>query len=268
MSPPSLEGDGKVVWITGAASGMGLAMAEVFAGAGWRVALGDVDGEACQRETARLAEELEMPAGHLLPLELDVTREEQVRAARDTLLEHFGELHGVINNAGISGPEGPLEALATEDLRRVLEVNLVGPFLVTREALPALRGSGGGVVIHIGSMVAARGAPAYPAYSAAKAGLEALTRSLARSLGRSQIRVLCIAPGSTTGTGFLEAGLGRPLTTDETRRMTLGLMSKIPLGRAARPRDVAHLALFLASPLAGHLHGTVITLDGGESLGS
>ena len=95
-----------------------------------------------------------------------------------------------------------------------------------------------------------------------------MTRSLARRAGRYQIRVNCLRPGSILGTRLLETSRGGELDTAERRRLKAGLMQKIPLGRAAECRDVAHVALFLASPLARHIHGAVITVDGGESLGS
>lgn len=263
MSSFDLQGEGRHVLITGGATGMGAAMATAFGAAGYGVAVLDVDAEAGQQRVARL----QADGVETLFVAADVADEAQVEAAFATALERFGSLDVVISNAGICGPEVALHELAERDFDRVIGVDLKGPFLVSKQAVRAQRQRGGGAIIHIASIVAASGAPSYPAYSAAKAGVVALTRSLARSVGRFNIRVNCISPGSITGTQFLAAERGQPLDKAEAQRLAIGLIRKIPLGRPGRPEDVAHLALFIASPLARHLHGAVLTLDGGESLG-
>jgi NAD(P)-dependent dehydrogenase (short-subunit alcohol dehydrogenase family) len=258
-----LRGDGKVMLVTGGAQGMGLAMGEAFAAAGYRVALVDLDAEAGRSREAALR-----ARGHAaLFAAADVTREAEVEAAVAAVLAAWGRLDVVINNAGILGRAAPIHELSESDLERVLDVDLKAPFLVCKHAVRAQRARGGGVILNIASITAEAGAALYAPYSAAKAGVMALTRSLARQVGRFNIRINCISPGSVRGTRFLQTELGRELTGEEERRLTASLLQKIPLARAGQPQDVAHLALFLASPLAAHIHGAVLTVDGGEHLG-
>ncbi len=179
----------------------------------------------------------------------------------------MGGLDFVLNNAGIVGQGATIEDLDEADLARVLDVDLRGPFHMCKAAVRAMKGRGGSI-LNVASITACTGSAYYPAYSAAKAGVIALTRSIARRTGRMNIRVNCLNPGSIADTGLMRAGRGgRELTPEEKREETIGLMKKIPLARPARPRDIAHFALFLASPLAAHIHGAVLTIDGGESLG-
>jgi NAD(P)-dependent dehydrogenase (short-subunit alcohol dehydrogenase family) len=250
--------------ITGGALGLGKAVCEVMGAAGYRIVLLDVDPAAGESSAAELAS-----AGvDVRFFVADVAEPAQVEAAVAAALAHWGRLDFVLNNAGILGRGGRIEDLEEGDLARVLEVDLTGPFHVCKYAVRAMKAAGGGSILNVSSITARTGSAYYPAYSAAKAGVIALTQSLARGTGRQNVRVNCLAPGSIAGTGLMSAGRGRELTAAEQRDLALGLMQQIPLGRPARPRDIAHLALFLASPLAAHIHGAVLTIDGGESLGN
>lgn len=259
-----LRGGGKAAFITGGASGLGLAMAEVFAEAEYRVAIVDVDAEGGARAASALCDR-GLAAQFV---RADVADEAQVEAAVAAVLEASQRLDVVINNAGISGRATPIHELEGAELDRVLGIDLRGPFLVCKHAARAQRGKGGGVILNVASITAETGAAQYAAYSAAKAGVIALTRSIARNVGRFNIRVNCISPGSIRGTRIMQTELGRELTREEQLQITAGLLQKVPLGRQGQPRDVAHLALFLASPLAAYIHGAVLTIDGGEHLGA
>lgn len=262
MSPFDLAGEGKVALLTGAAGGLGRTVAEVFGEAGYRVAIADVDSEAGRGAQAELRER----GVEALFVKADVADGRQAEAAVAAAVERWEGLDFVLNNAAVVGSGASIEAIEDADLDRVLAVNLKGPFNVCRHAVRAQRRLGGGSILNVSSITAESGSPSYAAYAASKAGVVALTRSLARQVGRFNIRVNCLRPGSIQGTGLMREER-RSWDAEDERRHALAMMKRIPLGRRAQPRDVAHLALFLASPLAAHIHGAVLTIDGGESLG-
>lgn len=261
--PFDLRGDGQVALITGAASGLGRSVAQVFGSAGYRVVILDRDSVAGPRTAAELQAQ-GVPARWL---KADVGRADEVASAMEAALAGWGRLDFVMNNAGIAGPSAPLEQLDEEAASYVLDVDLKGPMYVCKHAVRAQRAQGGGSILNVASISGERGSPGFSAYGAAKAGVVALTRALAREVGRFNIRVNCLSPGSIAGTNLM-AGSLEPAASTPIRRqqMAMALARKIPLGRPACPEDVAHVALFLASPLARHIHGAVLTIDGGESL--
>ena len=261
MSAFVLDSPGAVALITGGASGIGRTVAEVFGEAGYRLVLADIDREAVERTAADLA-----AAGREVePVVCDVADERQVASSVQTALSRWGRLDFLLNNAGIVGLGAGIEDLDLEDLDRVLSVDLKAVFYTCKHAVSAMRARGGGSILNVASITAETGSAYYTAYGAAKAGVIAVTRGLARRIGRFNIRINCLSPGSIAGTDLMR---GQEEADPETRlRNRMGLMQKIPLGRPGRPRDVANLALFLASPLASHIHGAVLTVDGGESLG-
>lgn len=262
MSGFDLSVEGKVALVTGGAGGLGRVAAETFAAAGYRVLVTDIDGDAGEAAAA----EIRGQGGEALFATADVADSPEVERAVAMAVESWGRLDFVLNNAGIAGRGRPIEELEEEELDRVLAVDLKGPFHVCKHAVPALKKGGGGSILNVASITGKTGSAYYTAYSAAKAGVVALTRGLARNLGRFNIRVNCLSPGSLSGTRLMD-GYRQGLSQAERQRQTLSLMQHIPLGRLGSPRDVAHVALFLASPLAAHIHGAVLTIDGGESLG-
>ena len=262
MTTFDLRGDGRVALVTGAASGLGRAVAHVFGAAGYRLVVADIDAEGAASTAAALAAR-GIAARSVVA---DVASNEAVRLAVDEASQAWGRLDVVLNSAGIAGRGAPIESLDAGDAGRVVDVDLKGSIYVCKHAVRALRAHGGGSIVNVASISGGRGAPGYAAYSAAKAGVIAMTRAVAREVGRFNIRVNCLNPGSIAGTNLMATGFGRPLTALELQHATISLMKKIPIGRAASPEDVAHVALFLASPLARHIHGAVMTIDGGESL--
>lgn len=253
-----LTGDGRVAMIVGCASGLGRSSAALFARAGYRLALVDIEAEA----GAALADELSGGGTDAGFWAADVASTAAVAAVFAATAERWERLDFVLCAAGILGPAALLEDTEPEAFDRVLAVNLVGVANVLRQSILAFKRLGGGGVLSVSSITAERGAARYPAYSASKAGVVALTLSAARNAGRHNIRINCLRPGSIADTG-----LGPPQSAEEQRRDTMALMQQIPVGRPASPEDVACLALFLASPLARHIHGAVLTIDGGEALG-
>ena len=261
MSRFSLEGEGRVALITGGASGIGRTVSEVFGEAGYRLLLLDIDADAGERA----ATELTAAGREVEFIVCDVASEAQVATAVQAGLKRWGRLDFLMNNAGIVGRGTPIEKLDEGDLDRVLGVDLKATFFTCKHVTPIMREQGGGAILNVSSITAKTGSAYYTAYAAAKAGVVALTQGLARRIGRFNIRINCLRPGSIGGTGLMRDHYeGRP---EARQRDTLALMQKIPLGRTGHPRDVAHFALFLASPLASHIHGAVLTIDGGESLG-
>lgn len=261
MSRFSLVHEGAVALITGGASGIGRAVAETFGEAGHRLVLADVDGETGQATAADLiARGIDVEF-----VRCDVAVERDVAAAVKAGLNRWQRLDFVFNNAGISGRGTLIERLEEEELERVLAVDLKAAFYSCKYSVPAMRAQGGGSILNMASITAETGSAYYPAYGAAKAGVIALTRGLARHIGRYNIRINCLSPGSIAGTNLMREYYD---SDPEARtRETIALTRKIPLGRQGHPQDIAHVALFLASPLASHVHGAVLTVDGGESLG-
>jgi NAD(P)-dependent dehydrogenase (short-subunit alcohol dehydrogenase family) len=261
MSGFDLRSEGAVALITGGASGIGREVAEVFGEAGYRLVLVDIDQSAGERA----AEELRAQGFELELMICDVADERQVAAAIEAAAERWQRIDFLLNSAGISGRQTAIEELDPEDLDRVLAVDLKSVFYTCKHVVPVMRRGGGGSILNIASITAETGSAWFTAYGAAKAGVMALTRGLARRIGRFNIRINCLSPGSIGGTGFMkEQHEDHPERRSQDR---LALSKKIPTGRPGRPRDVAHFALFLASPLAAHIHGAVLTIDGGESLG-
>lgn len=256
-----LRVEGAVALITGGASGIGRGVAEVFGEAGYRLALADLDARAGEQTAA----DLRAQGYEIEFLPCDVADESQVAAAVDAAARRWGRLDFLLNNAGIVGRQTTIENLEPMELDQVLAVDLKSVFYTCKHAIPRMREGGGGSILNVASMTAETGSAYYTAYGAAKAGVIALTRGLARQIGRFNIRINCLSPGSIVGTGLMQEHYDRH--PEARTREKLGLLKKIPLGRTGTPRDVALFALFLASPLAAHVHGAVLTIDGGESLG-
>lgn len=257
MSEFDLSGSGKVALITGGANGIGRGVADVFGRAGYALALVDIDAEALRTTVAAFSQAGFDVVGH----KVDVADSAGVEGVVAATVRRWGRLDFVLNGAGIVGKMAPIERLDEADVDRVIAVNLKGPMNVCKHTVPAMRG--GGVILNIASITGRRGAAEYPAYSASKAAVVALTRSLARRIGRFNIRINCMSPGSVDGTRLMAA-----VASKVTSQQRMALVAGVPLARVGRPSDIAHLALFLASPLASHIHGAVLTIDGGESLGA
>ncbi|HTU47015.1 MAG TPA: SDR family oxidoreductase [Bryobacteraceae bacterium] len=238
--------DGKIALITGAASGIGEATARTFAEAGARVLIVDLNAEHARQVASSIAGSE--------PYSCDVTDETQV--AR--LFASITELDIVVNCAGI-GMVGSIEETGLAEFQRLFRVNVEGTFLVTRAAIPLLskvRGS----VVNIGSVAGLVGIKRRFAYCATKGAIVAMTRQLAVDYP-IQIRVNCIAPG-TVDTPFVEAYLEK-YHRHEKEKVRLELNERQPLGRLGTPEEIAHLALYICSPAADFMSGSVVTIDGG-----
>jgi 3-oxoacyl-[acyl-carrier protein] reductase len=242
---------GKIVLVTGGATGIGRATVLALAREGAAVAINYARSEAEARDTARLAEQAGTRA---LAVRADVTREVEVREMVEHVARELGGLDGLVNNAGWTQrvPHRQLEELTDEIWERVLATNLRGPFYCVRAAVPHMERRGGGAIVNITSVASATGTGSSMAYAASKAGLDTLTRSLARALAPARIRVNAVAPG-LLGTGF-GGGIITPDVLELTGRAT-------PIGRPVRPEEVADAVLFLLANPA--MTGCTTIVDGG-----
>jgi NAD(P)-dependent dehydrogenase (short-subunit alcohol dehydrogenase family) len=236
---------GTAALITGAASGIGRASALAFASAGASVALVDIDAEGLA-DTAAAAR----AAGpRTEALVADVRDLRAVTAAVGRAVEAFGRLDAALNNAGVPGPYVPLDEYSEEDFMQVLQVDLAGVWRCMRAEIRQMRSQRCGAIVNTSSMLGAAAMPDNGAYVAAKHGVHGLTRAAALELGGTGIRVNAIAPG-VTRTGMTSA------VSDE-------LLRAVPLGRIAEPEEIAAAAVWLCSPEASYITGSVLVADGG-----
>ena len=248
---------GKVVLITGGAQGIGLGMAQAFAREGATVIIADCDEEAGTEAVEKLkAEKLNVQ------FELcDVSLENQIAALFKTLGKTHQKLDVLVNNAGTGFQKPvPLEELLASDFDRILAVNLRGPLLCTKYALPLFEKSQAPAVLNISSTRAFMSEPDMFGYSASKGGLEALTHSLAISLADKRIRVNAIAPG------WIETGPWEKQNKRYIPKHSQADKEQHPVGRVGEPEDIAEAALFLCSEKAGFITGQSLIIDGGMTV--
>jgi 3-oxoacyl-[acyl-carrier protein] reductase len=238
---------GRVAFVTGAARGIGLAVATGLHQRGASVAMADVDPLALETATQAFSK-------GVLALEADVSRQTDVRRAIERAVEHFGALDILVNNAGIC-PLRDFADVTEEEWDRVLDINLKGTFFCCQAALPHLRKSGErGRVVNISSVAGQSGGVLAPIhYSASKAGLIVLTKTLARILAPDRATVNCVAPG-TTATDLTDAW------AEELREQ---VRAAIPLGRLGQPEEIAEAVCFLASDKAAFITGATLDVNGG-----
>lgn len=240
--------EGRVALVTGAAQGIGRAIALALAEVGADVAGGDVKLEQLQE----VAKEIEALGRKALALPLDVARPDSVKEAVDKALEVFGKIDILVNNAGIT-KDNLLMRMKPEDWDLVLRVNLSGAFLCTRAVLPGMVKQRYGRVINIASVVAQAGNAGQANYIASKAGIIGLTKAVAAEVASRNITVNAIAPG------FIATAMTENLPEAVRQR----LLSLIPLGRLGTDRDVACGVRFLASEEASYVTGHVLNINGG-----
>jgi len=253
--------DGKVAIITGGASGIGESTVNLFVKEGARVLIADIDQEKGEELAGRLS-----PRARFL--ETDVSQDLQVKAAVAEAIQKFGRIDCMFNNAGIPGLSEPVEGISTETFERTVDVVFRGVFLGMKYAAPVLKRQRTGTIINTASVAGLQAGYGPHIYSAAKAAVIHLTRSVAMELGTYGVRVNSICPGGIA-TPIFAKSLGLP---SATAARTLGvveaaLQNYTPMRRTGLPDDVAQAALWLASDDASFVNGHALTVDGGLGVG-
>ncbi len=239
---------GKTALVTGAARGIGLAIASRLSADGARVAVLDIEREAAEAAAKKVG-------GGSIAIVADVTRTAEVDAAVKRVVETWGRLDILVNNAGITGRSFPIWELSDEDWARVIAVDLTSVFLCCRAAVKVMLGQGAGRIINIASIAGKEGNPTLVPYSTAKAGVIGLTKALAKEVATRGIFVNSVAP-AVIGTEMLK----------QMEQSTVDLLiSKIPMGRVGKPEEVAALVAWLASDECSFSTGAVYDLSGGRA---
>lgn len=233
---------GKTAIVTGAARGIGAAIAAGFAAEGARVATFDLHPPRAPADG--------------LSLEVDVAQEESVTQAVDQVARSFGRLDILVNCAAADGIRGKVTEMSLADWNRALAVNLTGAFLLARAAIPAMTSSGGGSIVNVASQLGSVAVPANPVYCASKGGLIQLTRAMALDHAGAGIRVNALSPGAV----LTERLIGAYGSEDKVRA---ALTAKYPLGRIGMPQDLVGAAVFLASDESAFMTGADLVVDGG-----
>jgi len=236
-----------VVIVTGASRGIGRAIAEDLAAAGWRLALVARDAERLGEVAAGLpdsAEAMVCPA--------DIGDWEQVQAVVAAVQDRFGAVHGLVNNAGVTA-DGLLMRMSPETWKKPLAINLDGTFYFTRAVAPLMMRQREGRIVNISSVIGLTGNAGQANYAASKAGIIALTKSVAKELGGRNVTCNAVAPGFIT----------TDMTTDLPEKVRNEMLGQIPLKRFGEGRDVAGVVRFLLSPEAAYITGQTLVVDGG-----
>ncbi len=247
-----LRAEGQRVLVTAGASGIGRAIVDVLIEAGARAHVCDVD------EAALAALRAAHPA-----VGATMADESQVDRLFAEARENLGGLDVLVNNAGVAGPTGPIEEIALVDWRRCIEVDLTGQFLCTRRAVPMLKVAGGGVIVNLSSAAGRLGYAFRTPYTAAKWGVIGLTQSLAKELGPANITVNAILPGVVQGPRIDRVIQARAETLGITHEeMERRYLESVSLRRMVTAQDVAHMVLFLISPLGRNVSGQSLGVCG------
>jgi NAD(P)-dependent dehydrogenase (short-subunit alcohol dehydrogenase family) len=242
---------GKVAFITGFGSGLGRAIAVLFAGEGAAVA-GTSPTEAKGQETVALVEQV---GGKARFWPGDAADSVRMKTLIEATVGELGGIDIVVNSGGVR-TNGSITEITEEEWDRTLDVNLKGAFIVSRLAIPEMKKRGGGVILHIAARSGMLGQSGRAAYVASKGGLVRLTEAMAMDHARDKIRVNCICPGPTR----------TPMVDTSTPEKLARYKTRVPLGRIGEPEDVAYAALYLASDEASMVTAAILPVDGGMRL--
>ena len=241
---------GRVAVITGGAQGIGYATAERMLQSGAGVVLWDIDAPLLAQAREALS-----ALGRVATTQVELTEEDSVAAATAQALAEFGRIDILVNNAGITGGNAPTWELAPEVWRRVIEVNLIAPYLTCRAVVPQMRTQGWGRIVNVASVAGKEGNPNASHYSASKAGLIALTKSLAKELATQGVLVNAVAPAAANTAMFATM----------TRQHIDFMLGKIPMGRFIEVQEIAAGICWLASEDCSFTTGSVLDLSGGRA---
>ena len=239
---------GRVAIVTGGAQGIGLAVAERFVASGAKVVLWDIDEALLAKARAQIG-------AAATTARVELTDEAQVAQAAQAVLAAHGRIDILVNNAGITGGNGPTWELAPDVWRRTVDVNLVAPYLTCRAVVPAMLSQGYGRIVNVASVAGKEGNPNASHYSASKAGLIALTKSLAKETATRGIVVNAVSPAAA-----------RTAIFDQMTQQHIDYMlGKIPMGRFVEPREIAAAIAWLCSEDCSFTTGSVLDLSGGRA---
>ena len=240
--------DGTTIAITGAARGIGLAVARQFLDANWNVSLLDIDAAGLEKTAATLGK----PA-RVFAAKCDVAIPGQVAAAVEKTVAKFGRIDALVNNAGVALFK-PMLDTTYEEWSRVMRVNLDGPFLCTQACAPVMLKNGGGAVVNVASISGMRASTLRVAYGTSKAALMHLTKQQAAELGNMGIRVNAVSPGP------VDTAMAKQVHTADIRA---GYHDAIPLNRYGTEEEIANAVVFLCSDAASYINGQTLAVDGG-----
>jgi 2-dehydro-3-deoxy-L-rhamnonate dehydrogenase (NAD+) len=237
---------GRSAIVTGGARGIGLAVTERFIASGAKVAIWDIDGKAAEETARRL---------HQTAVQVDVTDEESVNDALRKSEAAIGPMDILVTSAGIAGASMPIAEYPADQWRRVLEVDLTGPFLCSKAVIAGMTARNYGRIVHIASIAGKEGNPNAGPYSAAKAGVIALTKSLGKELAKTGVRVNCITPAA------VKTDIFNQISQEHIDYM----LSKIPMGRFGLVEEMAAMVAWLSSEECSFSTGAVFDLSGGRA---
>ena len=251
-----LDMKGRNAVVTGGAAGIGFAIAKRLATSGARVSLWDRDAAALAQSAKQLGGEGKAGSGGAHTAQLDVSDEKQVQAALDATLKALGKVDVMVCSAGITGPNVPLKDYPADAWRQVIDINLTGVFLCNKTIVPHMIGNDYGRIVNIASIAGKEGNPNASAYSASKAGVISLTKSLGKELAKTGIRVNCITPAA------VKTGMFDQMTQQHIDFM----LSKIPMGRFGEVDEIAALVAWLCTEDCSFSTGAVFDLSGGRAV--
>ncbi len=242
------EVDGQTAIVTGAANGIGEVISRRLANAGARVAIADIDDQAAAAAAERIGK-------HAFPVHLDITDANSVQQAIETVLVRTKSLEIVVNNAGLAGKAAPVWEQTDDDWNRVLAINVTGPFFMCRAVMPHMRSRGYGRVVNIASIAGKEGNPNMVAYSASKAAIIGLTKSVAKEVATEGICVNAVSP----------AVIRTKMLDQLTPAQVSYMVERIPMKRTGQPEEVAAVVHFLSSRDCSFVTGQCYDVSGGRA---
>ncbi len=251
----------KVVLITGSTGGVGEALVRAFAAEGCRLAISSTRREKLDR----LLPTLDIAEDHLITFVADVTREIDVADMISEVIHKWDALDVLINNAGYEGKSLPIERQTNENITAVYGVNVMGPLYGMKYAIPQMKKQKSGAIVNISSQASVTGAATMSAYVSSKHAVFGLTKCAALEVAEAGIHINCIGPGpidTPMMTKLERQALGENVPKEEAMKI---FAASYPNKRYCTPREVADMALFLASPLSAHITGSLVTMDGGQA---
>ena len=256
--------DGQVALVTGAARGLGKAIAEALADDGAHVVVADIDADEADHTAAAIAQKYAGTGAGATAARHDVRSEESRSALVADILGRHGRLDILVNNAGVGPKPGPFHTLSADEWDRVMSINARGLFLTTKAATPPMIEQRSGRIIHISSVVAKRASPNILAYAASKWAVVGMTQTMARELAQYDVTVNAVCPGVSRTTPHEGVVARRSTLHDKSEDDTWAMFyDRIALGRLQEPEDIADMVAFLASAKARNITGSAFNVNGG-----